>query len=70
MLTQWDAYVNSILHCVLTFSATWAWADAGGGHPLADKNLQADVFKGGGGGVPPSFAFFGDFMIIEVLYRL
>ena len=62
-----DAYVNSILHCVLTFSATWAWADAGGGHPLADKNLQADVFNRG---VPPSFAFFGDFMIIEVLYRL
>ena len=57
MLTQWDAYVNSILHCVLTFSATWAWADVGGGHPLADKK------------VPPSFAFFGDFMIIEVLYR-
>ena len=42
-----DAYVNSILHCVLTFSATWAWADAGGGHPLADKNLQADVFNRG-----------------------
>ena len=63
-----DAYVNSILHCVLTISATWAWADAGGGHHLADKNLQADVFNGGG--VPPFFAFFGDFMIIEVSYRL
>ena len=31
---------------------------------LAGKNLQADVFNRGG--VPPSFAFFGDFMIIEV----
>ena len=34
----------------------------------ADKNLQADVFNGGG--VPPSSAFFGDFMILEVLCRL
>ena len=36
----------------------------------ADKNLQADVFNEGGGGLPPSSAFFGDFMIVEVLYRL
>ena len=31
----------------------------------ADTNLQADVFNGGG--VPPSSAFLGDFMILEVL---
>ena len=34
----------------------------------ADTNLQADIFNGGG--VPPSSAFFGDFMILEVLCRL
>ena len=34
----------------------------------ADKNLQADVFNGGGD--PPSSAFFGDFVIVEVSYRL
>ena len=33
----------------------------------ADTNLQADIFNGG---YPPSSAFFGDFMILEVLCRL
>ena len=51
--------------------AGWPWADGGLGHPLADKNLQADILGGREGGVyPPSSAFFGDFMMIEVLYRL
>ena len=34
--------------------------------PLSDKKLQADILRGGEGG-PPT-AFFGGFMMIEVLY--
>ena len=39
--------------------ARWPWADGGLGHPLADKNLQADVLGGRRGGIPHPLHFLG-----------
>ena len=38
-----------------------AWADRGGGHPMADNNLQADVLREKGGGGTPLLCIFWRF---------
>ena len=49
----------------LTFSVRW-----GRGASLGWQKLAGTRFKGGWGYSPPLFCFFGDFLMLEVLYWL